>query len=303
MKSMKSLMRHKAGFLLSLISVIGSNADQQINIVNDTASSLNVNLSVPAKTEAIIQMKKLHNQQPQEMLLKAILNNSAAEVRIAVRAGANINDFKDGKSPLLCALLLKHHNALEILLQLGAKPDDVCKQQAIKMYDVQSVLMLVRHGCQINFDKMDIYYTIICSHKNPNESYDLIKELVNRGYNINELWFTVIAFASANQSIGVEVIRFLLFRGANPNYIIEERDCYGSQGNLYTPLSLASANFPSMEIVKTLIHAGADINQKVKLYRKNFITTLSLAIELENGNSNRERKEIIDFLIEQGASL
>ena len=46
MKSIKSLMSYKAALLFGLISVIGSNADQQINIVNDTASSLNVDLPI-----------------------------------------------------------------------------------------------------------------------------------------------------------------------------------------------------------------------------------------------------------------
>lgn len=65
--------------LFGLMAVIGISADQQINIVNDTVSSLNIALSIPARTEAIIQMRKLYTQQLQEMLQEAILNKRLSE--------------------------------------------------------------------------------------------------------------------------------------------------------------------------------------------------------------------------------
>ena len=94
----------------------GKESTDIIDVINDTDQKVNIDLKVPARAEALIKIKKLHGQQPQEMLHKAILNNSAEEVRNAVLAGADVNNGKDGKLPLLWALLLKCCNAFEALV-------------------------------------------------------------------------------------------------------------------------------------------------------------------------------------------
>ena len=66
------------------------------------------------------------------MLHNAILNDSSAEIKEAVRLGANINQAKQNKSPLLWAVLLRKAGAVEALLRLGAVADNICSAYAIR---------------------------------------------------------------------------------------------------------------------------------------------------------------------------
>ena len=92
--------RYLSLFLLSSVFASFSNTpDQVINIANNTNQLLSLNLTVPEYTAAVITMTKLKSAQ--EMLHQAILDNSAEGIKKAVTAGADVNLYRDGKSPLL----------------------------------------------------------------------------------------------------------------------------------------------------------------------------------------------------------
>jgi ankyrin repeat protein len=264
---------------------------ETIKIINKTDSALNVNFTVPEQTVASIKLKKLDD------LHDAIVADSSEKIRKAVLDGADVNHLKDGKTPLLWAIILQHYNAIETLLHLGAKPDDTCVTQVIKMQDIKCLLSLVRHGItNLDLKKTIAILSTSIIHGNL-DSIALIRELVSRGYNANEFWHSATTLTHCKPIEAEEIVRFLLSRGANPNYI-NTYDCYTR-----TPLMMAVVYYPNKQIVKILIDAGADINTPIQPnLRSPEQSLLSYAIEF-NKNGSKERKEVIALLLEQGASL
>ncbi len=117
--------------------------------------------------------------------------------------------------------------------------------------------------------------------------FDLIEREFQNGADVNGFYplnapgrKTLLSKAIAVTN--VEMVRFLLERGANPNL--------GTLGG-YAPLHSA-ANFDSVEITKMLIAAGADVNAQCP----NGITPLRIA-------AGREQKEIVDLLLQAGADI
>ncbi len=261
---------------------------QKIGIINNTSTPVNVGFTLPEQTTATIQLKKL------DALHSAVLSDSAEKIRKAVNDGADVNQRKDGKTLLFWAIALKRHIAVGTLLQLGAIPDDACAQQTIAMGDIQTVLLLVKQGY------VNIGIERFANFGNTNDGFDLIRELASRGYDINKLWTPAISLANHNPSKGEEIIRFLLFRGANPNYQINS-----NHRPITTPLFLA-LDYTNKPIVKVLIEAGADINQKTNPCRHSQAqegdTALSHAIK-RNTDANPKMTEIIELLLEHGAAL
>lgn len=95
--------------------------------------------------------KTLRFSSPQDMLHQAILNDSADEIKHALQAGANVNLGKNGKSPLLSAILLKRSKAVGALLELGAAVDNSLISHAVKLGEIKSaVLIAKRCGTDIN---------------------------------------------------------------------------------------------------------------------------------------------------------
>ncbi len=88
---------------------------------NSPTAALHVEQTVPAYTHALIVSMLTKLQSPQDLLLSAIVNDSAFGVKQARQAGANINQEILGKSPVLLAASLKRYDALQCLLELGAR--------------------------------------------------------------------------------------------------------------------------------------------------------------------------------------
>lgn len=59
----------------------------------------------------------------QLQLYKAITNNSAAEIRTAVAAGADVNGLIYGQTPLCIAVVQDRYESFKCLLELGAQCD------------------------------------------------------------------------------------------------------------------------------------------------------------------------------------
>ena len=195
---------------LSILIFINSNANiESAHIINDTDQSLRVNFGVPEYSHADISITKINDLQ--NALHKAILSDSVIEVRNAVRAGADVNMPQDGKRPLLVAILLSRHNAIETLLKLGAKSDNSCEEYITKMKDPKSLLLLMRHG-QFNFNIKELVGIIKSSiPRNPQVAIDLITESINHGYDINEFLDPVTRLAWRSRAFEAEeMVRFML---------------------------------------------------------------------------------------------
>jgi ankyrin repeat protein len=138
-------------YLTSLASSIANDKPQVTTIINGTDSSLNVDLTVPARAEALIRIRKIQVKFSQDILHKAILNNSIEEIRKAILAGADVNYIKDGKNPLFLAVALAQTNIVELLLENGAKPDEKLIQYAINLNDIRSAYLIAKK-CGISFN-------------------------------------------------------------------------------------------------------------------------------------------------------
>ena len=251
-----------------------------------------------ARTEAIIQMKKLHNQQPQEMLQKAILNNSAIEVRNAVQAGADINNGKDGKSPLIWALLLQRQEAFAELIRLGSNVHVTYEGvslvlHALKLDDLKSALLLLNNGANcsgsIGIDAIKLICCCVRSCKSDNATIlEFVQDLIKLGCAPNEFWANGDLYLRRNLSS--EIIKLIIKNGANPNYRLS---CFPN--GYYNPLYSAIAN-SNIEATKALLEAGADANQKICMPNQSEKSLLAIAIE-------RGNKEIVEMLLAHGANL
>ncbi len=297
MKSVKSLIficSLLVGFTQLMAMHRHQNQTNRIDVINNTKTTIDVSFPLPEKTSATIQLKKI------DALHAAILNDSAEKIREAVNTGANVNQEINDKSPLLWAVLLNRYNAIETLLQLGAKPNDICAQHAINMRDIKSVYLFVKHG-GIHFEVHDIESVIRTGALKLqfDISIALIKEVVNRGYDINEIWPAAIAIGHNNTSLGEEIVRFLLLRGANPNIANSNGGTIRSVS--CTPLIWASVWFPNKQIAKILIEAGADANQIINEAGKT--STLLAYVLYRTGNSNPKCNEVVELLLEHGATL
>lgn len=143
-----------------LFSLIGSStafavnqSTQNIEIKNNSAHNLNLNLTVPEYTKAVIAMTSLKTKvDAQSMLHTAILNDSAEGIKEAVQAGADVGQPRTGKSPILTAVLLKRSNAVEALMECGAsiladhnnEVDETLIQYSIKLGDFKSALCMLK---------------------------------------------------------------------------------------------------------------------------------------------------------------
>jgi len=100
-------------------------------------------VKIPAEPNKTNQLMTL---QPQEMLHKGILNDSAEEIKNAVALGANVNKPIEEKSPILWAVLLKKSNAVEALLDFGVKTDKSTIELALKLNDIKSAVIIAIKG-------------------------------------------------------------------------------------------------------------------------------------------------------------
>lgn len=208
---------------------------------------------------------------PEDTLHIGILNDSPEEIRYAIENGANIHRGKNGKPPILYAVLLKKSNAVQELLTLGADANFcyaglTLVQQAVKLGDINSGIFLIRNGGKFfsvnsnNRSVMDYALDFVEYPPFPYSVEDallLVEELILHGYNINSsklennIWFSVITHPGRTE----EAVKLILKYGANPNQIIVD-------GNVtWTPL-LRCCWYNNELTAKILLEAGANINQK-----------------------------------------
>jgi ankyrin repeat protein len=276
------------------------NKTQRVNVVNDTNISMKIDVIVPARTEAIIMMKKLHEQNAQDMLHKAILSNSAEDVRKAVLAGANIDNGKDGKSPLLWALLLQRHDAFEELIKLGSNVKVTYEGVSLVLHasrlgDLKSAVLLIKKGVNIsgqwigsNISILErIYLDFMDKYKSDEaNTLELVQELINHGFDANR--FLVDGFIYTCNQLIPEIIKLCIKWEADPNYVMQ------SQGS--TPL-LSAIKKDNIKAVATLLEVGADANQEVTCTTNGIVAApLLLAIDQSNAIA------IMDVLLKHGAN-
>ena len=136
--------------------------------------------------------------------------------------------------------------------------------------------MLLKHGADIDLPDPDGVSPLLLAIMNAN--WDLAKKLIDAGADVNQ-WdtfgaaplFTAVgnrtrndggraSIDPPNQTTGLEIVKLLLERGANPNMQLffrpaNVRGATNSRGS--TPL-IRAANQNDKEVVKLLLERGAD---------------------------------------------
>lgn len=300
--------------VLGSTTLIGANpvkeSSNTVTIENNTNQTLNLNLPIPAQTIAFIQMKKLgkSQQELQDMLHAAILKDSAEEIEQAVQAGANMKDGKDGKSPLLWAVLLKKTTAVETLLRNGAIVDKTMVQNAIDLRTFRTACLLAIEG---NLDAINDWYfydnqrknratllhVLIMNHDFESAYYLALKrpELIGNVGNYDSLVKEIATKFAINSPTATKLLQAIISRGYNVNNIwtLCSTDKRTSLVNaIYNPdvlgLFLAAHANPNIVI---------DINKPHRISRGIWtITPLLKAIDLRN-------TEAVRLLINAGANV
>lgn len=312
---------------IMLLSLSATAADQ-IEIANNTNQTLNLNLPIPAHTAAFIQMKKLGKSQEelQGMLHAAILKNSAEGIREAIHAGANVNEEKEGKTPLLWAVLLKRTNAVAALLEHAAnvKKENNLVMLSLQLGDVKSALLLVKNGADFltcDSKKQDaMHYALEMLQKNQelNTTLEFILELMNQKYDVKYLEpilaslnrncnrHSTSEFSAAQSFVSSIYMKLWHCAIKNSNSLVNLKDFikHGAPINItstnggirsFTPLLLAISENKKTAI-KILLEAGADVNQKASPSSRDYHSPLSYATSLG-------KAEIVELLLEYGARL
>lgn len=266
------------------------------------------------------QMVALHAQvlneisnTPDQKLYLGIIHDSPNEIIDAIAEGANINVWKENKTPLLYAVLLKKSKAVDVLINNGANLNISYQgmylaQHSVKLGDLKSAVIIIRMGGQFSGDmdaiKRNIMDYAINYVETPPAPYkkgnalELVEELILRGYNIHSShWRSSVWYSSIRHSGTTEdVLKIFLKYGVNPNQIIDTSDLITKSS--WTPLLRAVYHF-NFDAIKILLAAGADINQNANPYPRGGepLSPLSYAIR------HTAEGKMVEFLIENGAAF
>lgn len=259
------------------------------------------------------------------VLYQAIANDSPMEIKNALKLSEVINH--NTLSPLAYATLLKKNKAIEVLLSNRAEIDEkaieyaiqnrdmliVLKlamafssdldtlyvgqtllQHALGMGDYNAILFLIKNGASFSDEKV-MGYKNYSYPQNESIVLELFEELVNRGYPIDNLWGSSPWGLTWSVENNINLINFLLQKGASPNHIFE-------RNGINTPLLMA-IHSGKINIIKTLLEAGANPNQKgTSPCSQTLKTPLAFAIEYSQ-YSGIDMAPIYQALMDYGAHL
>lgn len=255
-----------------LYEAILTNSTQEIMEVIRAGADVNLFRDGKAPLKWAIDLKKLNSAEvlkrcgaimpcPKNMLYRAILNDSPDEIKMAIQAGADINDenqFKEGLSPLGWAVSLTKSKATQALLECGASTTKIGRPvaelqklasnpiaYALAKGDIKTALLLLKHSKAVDTLKHGSHMFECALKIDPygieDEIFEFLQELINRGYDINSSSYTTTstsvksAWISAicSRFYSVKTLELLMKNGANPSQLIY------NGGDIWTPLSIA----------------------------------------------------------------
>lgn len=264
-------------------------------------------------------------------LYYAILNDSPENIKKILQSGIDVNevihDISSRKEPLVWAVLLARHKAVDILLEYGAKtnvhtgitPLSIINgdrhpqatsydlvQYSLSIGDLKSALSLIKHSPQ--YKDISKYHhsmspkpgTLIqlalkFYKQTPELCLEFIQELIDRGYDIHNLdpeiniWSLVISNKNGKDIMDNSLIEFIMKNGANPNQFISAKG---------SPLEMAIAgNYK--KAVELLIEHGAEVNKQIyycNCKRSKIHTPLCYAMSLSLDEIIKilKKQEVID---------
>lgn len=265
------------------------------------------------------EKEALGDEQLKRDFFLAVLQGNSAEVRRMLKAGINPNittdDLRGVPAPKeIPAILYAAYNkdiatmneflSAKINLQnensnihnllayyISNLNDNAKSKEELSVFN-EYVDKLLKAGARLN--STDIYGKTLLTIAAQQNNVELVKKLIKNGVNVNSknrygstaLTEIFDFYGSKPDMQRLEIIKFLLKSGANPNII---RDDFN--GDCYFPLKY-SAHFGQIELVRLLLSYKAD----AKLKCKNGENALSRAY-----SENSIYSELANFLIDAGA--
>lgn len=204
---------------------------EHIDIVNESNQPFDYDVTVPARTNANIEIKLIKIPQHKGRLWEAVTNNQTAEVIAAINEGADVNEKDgEGKTPLHYAVEYGNNEIIQVLINAGANVN------AKNFFEVTPLHVAVTREMRV-----------------------IAQILIYAGANVNEKnKYGQMPLLMAAYVGNVEIAQMLISAGANVN----EEDMYGS-----TPLYWAVA-MKHTHMVKILLSSGANVEGNDRAHEK-----------------------------------
>ena len=214
-------------------------------------------------------------------LFAALQRGAAGEVEQLLQHGesAKVVDG-DGTPALMVAALFADAKTVEALLKHGADANRADGSGVTALMwavpDVEKVRVLLAHGANVNAKSATERTPLLVAASYP-RTVDLLRLLLERGADLRAQDRTgATALALAVRSADVDVVRFLVERGLDPNGLSPAARRIGfarwdrpttdyllSKGLTATPdILVSTANWQPPELVGRWIESGADVNAR-----------------------------------------
>jgi ankyrin repeat protein len=263
---------------------------QSAAMVNDEAI-VSYLLLLGAKVNTQAPTNPTRTDRTKTALQWAVYNGNMNIVSLLLDAGANIN-YSQGRTALEVAVETKDHKMIFILLDAGADPSkDGSVSLAVKASDVGLILALLQRGAGINNISHDIPTALYQAAVS--EDLEMVQFLLDRGAdpNIqlqNNYMGSVLQVLTRSRSM--KIIEAIIQAGADINGAWSSKSFRNPSLN---PLQIAASN-GDLELVEYFVAANADVNWPASEY--NGRTALQKAVE------NRHM-HIVEFLLKNGANI
>src|SRR5688572_10715577 len=213
-----------------------------------------------------------------ETLFAAIKRGAAADVERLLKRGTDANfTSADGTPALMAATLFGDAEMLQVLLRRGAEPNRPGPSGATALMwavpDVEKVRLLLDRGANANAVSQTGRTTLLVAASFPG-TRNLLQLLLDRGADLRaEDRGGVTALALAVRSSDVEVVRFLVEKGLDPNTLSAAAKRQGPQRNdpsvaeylmsrltPYPDVLITAATWQRTSWITHWIESGADVN-------------------------------------------
>jgi len=209
-----------------------------------------------------VNIDEKNGQVENTALIKACENGSLDIAKVLVDAGANINlKSKAGFAPLYMAVDKKHKPIVEYLISKGVNVNeknglDNGSALYLASYNgsLEIVTMLVDAGADVHLKPIHGYSPLYAAFENKHKP--IMEYLISKGARVDEKngpgEITVLYQACTDSSLDIDIVNLFVDAGADVNSKTKAG---------YTPLFLAVQN-KRKPIVEYLISKGARINEK-----------------------------------------
>ena len=212
-------------------------------------------------------------------LIAAIQGGSAAQIERLVKGGANPNVVDaEGVPALMSAVLFGDARAVELLLQRGADPNRQGPSGTTALMwaipDVDKVRVLLARGAEVNARSQTERTPLLVAASYPG-TVDVLRLLLDRGADLGATdQGGATALTLAVRSADVEVVRFLVGRGLNPQALapVAQRVAVArydpatteyliSRGLTPTPeLLMTAVTWQPASLLSRWVRSGVDVN-------------------------------------------